>query len=93
MERAPAWTGFLTLMKSRGRGSVREVRHLARMLDDYPRDALDAAIEEAARFGMTDLERLERMVLQRIARDFLPAPRELPEAPSFRSMHDEEHDE
>ena len=93
MERAPAWTGFLTLMKSRGPGSVREVRHLARMLDDYPRDALDAAIEEAARFGMTDLERLERMVLQRIARDFLPAPRELPEAPSFRSMHDEEHDE
>ena len=40
------------------------------MLDDYPEDALRAAVVEATRYGMTDLERLERMVLRRIDRDF-----------------------
>ena len=92
-ERVPAWAGFLSLMKSRGRGSVRDVRQLARMLADYPRDALDAAVVEAERFGMTDLDRLERMVLQRIAQDFLPAPRKLPEAPSFDPHDDKETDD
>ena len=33
-----------------------------------------AAMAEAIRYGMSDLERLERMVLRRIARDFFVLP-------------------
>jgi hypothetical protein len=29
-----------------------------------------AAVSEAARYGLYDLDRLERMVLQRVARDY-----------------------
>jgi hypothetical protein len=42
------------------------------MVEDYPRSAMKAALFEACRYGMTDLDRLERMVLRRIARDFFP---------------------
>jgi hypothetical protein len=67
----------VTLLHTRGRGSVREIRALTRMLDEYPGDALHGALAEAARFGMTDLVRLERMVLRRIAGDFFPPPTDL----------------
>ena len=40
------------------------------MIADYPRIPLLGAIEEAARYGMVDVDRLERMVLRRIASDF-----------------------
>lgn len=79
IERAPTFVQYITLLKSRGRGSLRDIRTLLRMLDEYPRDALVAAIEEAMRFGMTDLDRLDRMVLQRIARDFFPPPPDPPD--------------
>lgn len=85
LARAPAFAPYVTQMKARGRASVRNLRALLRMLDEYPRDALTAAREEAARFGMTDVDRLERMVLQRIAHDFFPAPRpddDTPEDPN-----------
>lgn len=62
-------------MKQRGRGSVRDIRWLLRMCEEYPRDALVAAITEALKYGMSDLGRLERMVLRTIARDFFVLPR------------------
>jgi len=31
---------------------------------------LPAAVEEAARYGLYDLDRLERMILRRVARDY-----------------------
>jgi len=77
LERAPAFTDYVALLHARGRGSVRDLRALTRMLDEYPADALHDAIADAARFGMTDMERLERMVLQRIASDFFPPPTDL----------------
>jgi hypothetical protein len=40
------------------------------MVDEYPRVALLAALAEALRYGLADLERLERMILRRIAKDF-----------------------
>lgn len=74
-ERMPASTEYVALLRRRGRGSTRDLRWLLRMLDDYPADALGAALAEALRYGMTDLDRLERMVLRRIARDFFLLPR------------------
>ena len=71
-QRLPEVCSYLELLRKRGRGSIRDVRWLARMLDDYPPAPLLAALREAERFGMSDLERLERMVLRRIAGDFFP---------------------
>ena len=69
-ERAPQLTEYVALLQKRGQASLRAMRTLLRMLDEYPSDALFAAIAEATRYGMTDLDRLERMVLRGIVRDF-----------------------
>jgi transposase len=81
LERAPHIADYLALMKARGRASVRSLRALLRMVDEYPRDAFAAALDEAARFGMTDVDRLDRMVLQRIAGDFFPPPADFDDSP------------
>jgi transposase len=55
--------------RSPGRG----IRPLKRLLDlkrTYPEDAFIAACEEALRYGLFDLTRLERMILARVAGDF-----------------------
>lgn len=68
---APELDGYVKLLKSRSRGLyVLALRRLLRMVRDYPRAALVAAVADASQFGMVDLERLERMVLKRIATDF-----------------------
>lgn len=73
-ERAPESTEYVAMLKKRGRATTRDLRTLLRMLDEYPRDAFRAALQEAHRYGMVDLDRLERMVLRRIARDFFVLP-------------------
>lgn len=72
VERLPETAEYITRLRQRGRGSTRDLRWLLRMVDDYPRAAMRDALLEACRYGMTDLDRLERMVLRRIARDFFP---------------------
>ena len=37
---------------------------------EYPREPLLAAVREAARYGLYDLDRLERMILRRVAREY-----------------------
>lgn len=69
-ERVPETTPYVELLRSRGRGSNRDLRALLRMLDEYPRGPLVAALREALHYGLADLERLERMILRRIAKDF-----------------------
>lgn len=61
--------------QTHGRG-VRALQRLLRMVREYPRDSLLDAVREAERFGLYDLDRLERMVLRRIGRDYflLPEP-------------------
>lgn len=73
--RMPEMQPYLGLLKKRGRGTTRDLRWLLRMLDDYPGGAVRAALEEATRYGMTDLERFERMVLRRIVQNFFAPPR------------------
>jgi hypothetical protein len=41
-----------------------------RLLREYPREPFLAAVREAARYGLYDLDRLERMILRRVARDY-----------------------
>jgi hypothetical protein len=40
------------------------------MLREYPREPFLAAITEAAQYGLYDLDRVERMILRRVRRDF-----------------------
>lgn len=46
------------------------LRQLLRMVREYPRDLLLAAVAEAARYGLYDLDRVERMILRLVARDY-----------------------
>jgi transposase len=46
------------------------LRHLLRMVREYPKAPLLAAVREAAHYGLYDLDRLERMILRRVARDY-----------------------
>jgi hypothetical protein len=72
---APEFAEYVGNIEKCRRGSpVRTLRRLLGMVRDYPREPLVAAIEEAARFGLYDMERVERMVLKRIGRDFFPLP-------------------
>jgi hypothetical protein len=66
---------YVALLKKRGRATTRALRWLVRMVEDYPEEPLRGALQEATRYGMTDLERLDRMVLRRIERDFFKTGR------------------
>jgi len=61
---------FLDLTRNKHGRSARRVRRLHRIFIEYPTAAVTAALEEALRYGMTDLERLERMVLRQVAGNY-----------------------
>jgi len=52
-----------------GRATV-PLRRLLRLVDDYPRSVLLEAIQSAAQYGLYDLERVETMVLRKLAREY-----------------------
>jgi transposase len=71
LQSIPELASYLTALQKHGRKSfVLALRQLLRMVRDYPRNGVIAAIEEAARYGLYDMDRLERMILRRLARDF-----------------------
>jgi len=81
LERVPEAEAYIALLRRRGRGTPRELRWLVRIATEYPTDAVRAAIAEALRYGMNDLERLERMVLRQVAKDFFVMPRDTTDDP------------
>ena len=67
----PEIAAYVTALKQKGRKVVAlALRQLLRLLREYPRESFLAAVHEAARYGLYDLERLERMILRRVARDY-----------------------
>ncbi len=46
------------------------LRQLLRLVREYPREPLLGAVREAARYGLYDLDRLERMILRRVTREY-----------------------
>jgi hypothetical protein len=50
------------------------LRRLLRMLCDYPRAPFLAAVATALEYGLFDLERLERLVLRHVGRDYFVLP-------------------
>jgi transposase len=61
---------YLHLLKEHIGDRRAPLRRLLSMLQDYPRDAFIGAVEIATQYRLFDLDRLERMVLKRIARDY-----------------------
>src|SRR5438094_1908910 len=71
LKAAPEIADYVQDLKQRGRKYlVVALRQLLGMIRDYPREPLIAAVQEAARYGLYDLDRLERMILRRIAREY-----------------------
>jgi hypothetical protein len=68
---APDIGAYVTAMKQKGRKVIAlALRQLLRLLQEYPREPFLAAVREAAQYGLYDLDRLERMILRRVARDY-----------------------
>ena len=58
-------------MKQRSRKVVTlALRQLLRLVREYPREPLLGAVREAGRYGLYDLDRLERMILRRVTREY-----------------------
>jgi hypothetical protein len=72
---APELAAYVTALArtNGGRGTL-ALRRLLQMVREYPREPLRAAIETATHYGLYDLERLEQMVLRRIAQDYFVLP-------------------
>jgi len=75
-----------------GRG-VRVLQRLLRMVREYPRQPLLNAIGEAEKFGLYDLDRIERMILRRIGRDYFLLPEVHPELTHETDTTNEEDDD
>jgi transposase len=67
----PEISAYVADMKKRGRRyTTIALRQLLRMAREYPREAFLSAIRDAAHYGLYDLDRLERMILRRIANQY-----------------------
>ena len=66
-----AWVTEIHRHAPRGR-AVARLRQLRRLLRDYPEAPLLAALRDAARYGLYDLDRIETMTLRNIRHDYFP---------------------
>jgi hypothetical protein len=73
----PELAGYVAeLKKKSAKMPILALRQLLRMVREYPREPLLAAIAEASRYGLYDMDRLESMVLRLVARDYFKQPGE-----------------
>jgi len=71
----PRLAEYVTALKRRvGGQGVLALRRLLRMLRDYPREPFLAAVATAFQYGLFDLDRLERLVLRHVGRDYFVLP-------------------
>jgi len=68
---APELAEYVAGLKQRSRKIITlALRQLLRFVREYPREPLLGAVQEAARYGLYDLDRLERMILRRVTREY-----------------------
>jgi hypothetical protein len=68
---APELADYVVGLKQRSRKVVTlALRQLLRLVREYPREPLLGAVREAGRYGLYDLDRLERMILRRVTREY-----------------------
>jgi len=71
LQAAPEITDYVAALKQHSRKLVvLALRQLLRLVRAYPREPFLAAVREASHYGLYDLDRLERMILRRVQRDF-----------------------
>jgi hypothetical protein len=71
LQAAPELAPYVAALKQKGRKVVAlALRQLLRLLKEYPHEPFLAAVREAAQYGLYDLDRLERMILRRVAQDY-----------------------
>ncbi len=71
---APELAEYVAGLKQRSRKMITfALRQLLRLVREYPREPLLGAAREAAHYGLYDLDRLERMILRRVAREYFSA--------------------
>jgi hypothetical protein len=69
----PEAAEYVAALKKRGRQQITvALRRLLRMAREYPKAAVAGALAEAGHYGLFDLDRVERMVLRRVAHDYFP---------------------
>ena len=67
----PELAEYIAGLKQRSRKVVTlALRQLLRLVREYPREPLLGAVREAGRYGLYDLDRLERMILRRVTREY-----------------------
>jgi hypothetical protein len=70
-ELVPEISGYVAALRTHGRKYITvALRQLLRMAREYPRDAFLSATAEASRYGLYDLDRVESMILRRIATEY-----------------------
>jgi hypothetical protein len=68
---APELADYVAGLKQRSRTVITlALRQLLRLVREYPREPLLGAVREAGRYGLYDLDRLERMILRRVTREY-----------------------
>ena len=67
----PELAEYVAGLKQRSRKIITlALRQLLQFVREYPREPLLGAVQEAARYGLYDLDRLERMILRRVTREY-----------------------
>jgi hypothetical protein len=77
LRESPELEAYARALKQRGRGrGVRALRRLLEIQRTYPKEPFLAAVRQAAHFGLYDLGRLEKLVLQQVAGEFFALNRD-----------------
>ncbi len=77
LEAVPEISDYVKALKKRKARATSALQELLRMVREYPREPLVASVREAAKYGLYELDRVERMILRRIGNEyFLLQPRE-----------------
>jgi hypothetical protein len=67
----PRLLSYVAALKAKFPGKlVRMMKRLRGMVRDYPREPLLKAVFEAMPYGMLDLDRLERMILRNVRKEY-----------------------
>ena len=73
----PELEAYARALKQRGHGrGVRALRRLIEIQRTYPKDPFLAAVRQATHFGLYDLGRLEKLILQQVAGNFFALNRD-----------------
>src|SRR5215467_2322243 len=75
LQRLPEVGEYLQALKKRSPGrATLALRRLLRLVNDYPRALLLETLRTALAYGLFDLERVERMILRKLASEYFQIP-------------------